>query len=75
MENKEKILKVISGMNEYFNLNQISPDVAMTAMIYMIPAIIQTQFQKPRELLVAVSQDFLNLSQAIAKDVPEVKED
>lgn len=78
MESEEYLqanLKIISGLYEYFNANKITPDMALSAMIYMIPAIVQTTYQKPRELLVAISQDLLNLSQEIGKTVSEVKED
>lgn len=78
MENEEYLqanMKIISGLYEYFQVNKITPDMALSAMIYMIPAIVQITYKKPRELLVAISQDLLNLSQAIGKDSSEVKED
>lgn len=78
MENEEFFdanMKIISGLYEYFQVNKITPDMALSAMVYLIPAIVQTTYKKPRELLCAISQDLLNLSQVVPKDMPEVKED
>jgi hypothetical protein len=75
MENEEETMKVVKIVYEAFQLNGIHPQQAVSSMIYMISAIVQLQTNNPREILCMISQDFLNLSQAVEKNAPEVKQD
>ena len=75
MENEEEIMNVVKILYDAFQLNGINPQQAVHSMVYMISAIVQLQTKNPREILCLISQDFLNISQAVGKDAPEVKED
>lgn len=74
MENEEEIMKVVKILYEAFQINGIKPGDAVSAMVYMIASVVQLQYKNPRELICAISQDLLNLSQVIGKSVSEVKE-
>jgi hypothetical protein len=67
-EDQEELMKVAIKLYNVFHEDKITPDVALTAMIYMIGATIQQLAKKPREMLCCIAQDFLNLSQAVEKN-------
>jgi hypothetical protein len=74
-ENQEELMKVVIVIYNVFQEHKIDPDVALSAMIYMIGATVQQLAKKPREMLCCIAQDFLNLSQAVEKDKTQPKED
>jgi hypothetical protein len=67
-DEEEELMKVVIVIYNIFQEHKIDPDVALSAMIYMIGATVQQLAKKPREMLCCIAQDFLNLSQAVPKD-------
>lgn len=60
---EEKVILIGEKIFELFKENNYDPSVCVTAMITCIYGIVHQFHRNPRQILIDISEDFLNMSQ------------
>lgn len=71
MEDHEKAVELSAKLNEFFRDQKTTPTIAVMAMQFQIYGIACVIAKNPKQMLIGISENMLNLSQIAKRINPE----